>query len=120
MKKKLVYIIPIAVLFLLFFGYAAMYYEEHQELSDIPVEYDDSDSLFVPEPVLRYGFNEDSFLIYDEKVQRNENLSDILLNFGLEYKLTMLMKLNVICWNIRRATKKSNVWKIIEQLEESS
>lgn len=27
------------------------------------------------------------------------------------------MKLKVICWNIRRATKKSNVWNIIEQLD---
>ena len=74
------------VLLLGLFTYGAMYFEEHMEVDDTAyVNEFSSDSIAISEPVFRYGFNQDSFRIFDEKVNKNENLSDILLNYGLDY-----------------------------------
>ena len=86
MKEKLKYIIPLILLFALF-TYGVMYFVEHQEISDVPIEYEViSDSVEVVEPIYLYGLNTDSFQVYSNIVERNQNLSDILLNYGLEYR----------------------------------
>ena len=44
-----------------------------------------TDTIPEVEPVFRYGLNEDSFNIFENRVGRDENLSDILLDYGLDY-----------------------------------
>ena len=103
MKKNLKYIIPAAVLFLGAIIYGTIYITEHKEAAVVDVEYEETpDTVLVVEPVLRYGFNQDSFQIFDDKVKRNENLSDILLNYGLDYK--MIFKIAYCTINLTVAT----------------
>jgi murein DD-endopeptidase MepM/ murein hydrolase activator NlpD len=40
----------------------------------------------IPEPVLKFGFPVDSFYIEEGKIKRNQNLSDILLPYGISYQ----------------------------------
>ncbi|WP_423128995.1 peptidoglycan DD-metalloendopeptidase family protein [Gaoshiqia sp. Z1-71] len=45
------------------------------------------EALCIPEPVLKFGFPVDSFIIEQATVKRNQNLSDILVKEGISYQV---------------------------------
>lgn len=44
------------------------------------------EEVVIPEPVLKFGLAVDSFYIEEGKIKRNQNLSDILLPYGVSYQ----------------------------------
>ncbi|GET27545.1 peptidoglycan DD-metalloendopeptidase family protein [Prolixibacter sp. NT017] len=46
----------------------------------------DSVAKVLPPPVLKFGLPVDSFVIENKKVRRNQNLSDILVRYGVSYQ----------------------------------
>ncbi len=104
MNKKWKIIIPIGIVLLLGVGGAFGWLLSENKQKKVPMEQARvADSIVVPEPVLRYGFNEDSFHIFDDKVRKNENLSDILIRYGLDYSdIYKIANLSKDIFNVRR------------------
>jgi len=62
----------------------------------------DADSLAV-EPKFEYGIRVDSLMVYKHKVRANENLSDILLRYGVAYpKIDLLAKRSQYLFDLRK------------------
>jgi len=72
----------------------------------------DVDSLAV-EPKFAYGIRVDSLMVYKHKVRANENLSDILLKYGVEYpKIDVLAKRSQYLFDLRKI-RQGNDYSVI-------
>ena len=74
------------------------------------------------EPVLRFGLEIDSFVVEEGRIQRNQNLSDILSNFGVSMaKIDRLAKNSRDTFDVRKikAGNKFHVFQSRDSLREA-
>lgn len=63
----------------------------------------------IPDPVLKYGIVVDSMLIFNDKVKRNEFLSDILLKYNVDYsKIDVLAKRSKKIFDVKKIRRGFN------------
>ncbi len=63
---------------------------------------EDKDSVIVIPPTLLYGYNVDSFHIINDKIKKNESLSDIFGNYNIPYDvLNFVANLSDSIFNVR-------------------
>ncbi|OQX80323.1 MAG: hypothetical protein B6D64_03365 [Bacteroidetes bacterium 4484_276] len=82
MNNKLKYYIAasiiIALTLIFFFFYQNANKDEQIEMSNTAF-------VEMPVPVIAYGLNIDSLVVVSDKIKRNQHLSDILLNYNVDY-----------------------------------
>lgn len=96
MNKRLILIISASLVFLIFFlWWQGCFFRP----KPVVIE---ADSLAV-EPKFEYGIRVDSLMVYKHKVRANENLSDILLRYNVEYpKIDLLAKRSQYLFDLRK------------------
>ncbi|MCF8302694.1 MAG: peptidoglycan DD-metalloendopeptidase family protein [Bacteroidales bacterium] len=80
-----------------------------------PVTGDSSltDTLSGYKPKMRYGIPVDSFMIYEDKIKRNDRLADILSEYGVDYQtIDLLARRSKPVFNVRKI-KAGNNYSVI-------
>lgn len=86
--KKWIPGIVLVVLVIVVVGFFIIRKNSRSYQGDIPVSQPvDTVAKVLPPPVLRFGLPVDSFVIENKKVRRNQNLSDILVKYGVSYQV---------------------------------
>lgn len=90
--------------------------EALQQVVEAESEEQDSTALIVVEPTLRFGIPVDSFHVVENKVKRNQNLSEILLPYHVSFStISELAQKSREVFNVRRIAAQKNLTIFCDQ-----
>ena len=85
-KRNLSILLVIFLSVSVYFALPLLNHDTHKTVSDVPIVQEDSAVVAPPEPKVLYGLVIDSMLVIEDKIKRNQNISDILTAHNVSHQ----------------------------------
>lgn len=96
MRKLLLFVIPLVI-------WSCNEPEEAGSKSEVPGSIASADTVQAEEPAEKYGFSQDSFHFYESEIARNDFLSNILSQHGVDYQtIDKIAKASASVYDVRK------------------